>query len=240
MMWIADAAHGELSREASTAIGRPPDPARACASGKDEGILRHELRPEEIDAVFCWRTITGGIRDGARDTTFNGHPVRYEPSRRTLETGLCTVVHGRPRGSARPPSGFRLNDQSSTSRMACFVAGYVTRAQVVPARDEGELDRLRHAAGDAVRSGAATEWAMVAIHARRQRFPAVHVDGPPAVVAELAALVDAPWTLVVHEKVVDFRMDGAQIACLNRDGSTIVTLEADTRFRSARLLRVTE
>jgi hypothetical protein len=195
--------------------------------------MRHDIRPSEIDCVFCWRTITGGVRPGSRDTKFNGKPVPYNAEGRAASAGLHSSVSGR--ACTHRPFGPRLDEQGCISRMCGFVAGYVTPATLVPARDAGGLDVLREAARAAVHSGDAAEWALAAVHARGRRFMAIHIGAPPAVVADVAGRIEAPWTLEVREKVVGSWMKGAQIVCLGRDGLVIETFDGETLFGEARL-----
>jgi hypothetical protein len=192
--------------------------------------MESDVQPNEIDWVFCWRTITGDVRPGGRDTRFNGQPVRYRPRAVSPDAGLRTIVHGREGSCAHPPSGPRLDEQGGISRMALHVWGHVVRAHIVPARTERELRVLRDAAHAAVLSGEASEWALAAIHARRRVHGATHIGATPEVVSDLAARVDAPWTLEVREKLVGSWMKGGQILCLDRDGRVTDTLEADTVF----------
>jgi hypothetical protein len=120
--------------------------------------------------------------------------------------------------------------------MCGFVAGYIARATLVPARDAGELDVLREAARAAVQSGDATEWALAAVRARRRRFMAIHIGAPPAVVAHVAARIEAPWTLEVRE-VVGSWMKGTKLVCLGRDRLAVETFDGETLFGEARLPR---
>jgi hypothetical protein len=198
--------------------------------------MRQDIRPGEIDCVFCWRTSTGGVGEGARDAGYNGKPVRYRPDARRVVEGLHTSVEGR--ACPHRPTGFRLNDQGCISRMCMFVAGYVDHARLVPASDARKLGLLRGAAHAAVVAGEAREWALAAIHARGRRFMAVHVGAPAAVVADLVACVDAPWTLEVREKQRSgWPRYGAEIVCADPDGRVIATLAGDTLFDQAPLPR---
>ncbi len=180
--------------------------------------MERDVQPNDIDWVFCWRTSTGDVRQGARDTAFNGQPVRYRPSGSKSSAGLRTIVAGRLGTCRRPPTGPRLDEQGAISRMCMFVSGYVNRASLVPARTKGELGVLCDAAHAAVLSGDASEWALAAIHARERVRWAVHIAALPAVIPDFAARVDAPWTLEVREKLVCSWMKGGQILCLDREG----------------------
>lgn len=119
--------------------------------------------------------------------------------------------------------------------MCMFLSGYVNNPTLVPARTTRELGALRDAARAAIRSGDASAWALAAIRARKRVRWAIHVSAPAAVVADLAARVDAPWTLDLREKLVGSRMEGAQIFCRDREGRVIDTLEADSVFDDAPL-----
>ena len=197
--------------------------------------MRQDIRPNEIDCIFCWRTSTGDVRDGARDTKYNGQSVPYGPQKQSVRAGLHTSVTGRP--CAHRPTGPRLDEQGAISRMACFTWGHVTRATVVPARNARELATLRKDARAAVVAGHAVEWALAAIYARGHRHLAVHIGASAAVVVDFAARVDAPWTLQVREKMEGTWMNGAQIVCVSRGGDIVGTLEGDTLFAQAPLPR---
>jgi hypothetical protein len=195
--------------------------------------MESDVKPSEIDWVFCWRTSTGEVRQGARDAAFNGHPVRYRPKAVSPDAGLRTIVLGRMGTCPHRPRGPRLDEQGTISRMAIHVWGHVDRARLVPARTGRELRVLRDAAHAAVQSGEVHEWALAAICARGQVRWAVHVGGAPAFVAALAARVGAPWTVEVREKLVGSRMNGSQVFCLDGEGHVTETLEADSVFDDA-------
>jgi hypothetical protein len=200
--------------------------------------MQHDIRPGEIDCVFCWRTSTGEVGERARDTTYNGQPVRYRPDRWKMVEGLHTSVDGR--ACLHPSTGFRLSHQGSISRMGCFVAGCVTRPALVPARDARELGILRDAARGAVLSGDASEWALGTIHAGRREWLAIHVGAPESVVASLARRVKAPWTLNIDEKLERRAngtscSNGTRLRFLGTEGTVLETLEGDSRFAEAPL-----
>ena len=50
--------------------------------------MQRDIHTNEIDWVFCWRTSTGEVRAGARDTHMNGARVLYQPSASRPDTGL--------------------------------------------------------------------------------------------------------------------------------------------------------
>ena len=164
--------------------------------------MQRDVRRNEMDWVFCWPTSTGEVRPGARDTTMNGRPVRYQPGRDKAGSGLRTIVRGRAHACARAPRGFRLDEQGGISRMGCFVRGEATKASLVPARDEAELEVLQEAARAAVLSGDASEWALAEIGGGGGVRWALHVGAAAAVVAAIAARVAAPWTLRVGENEI--------------------------------------
>ena len=197
--------------------------------------MQRDIQTNEIDWVFCWRTSTGEVRAGARDAAMSGKPVLYQPSTSGPCAGLRTIVRGRVRTCPLPPTGPRLDGQGAITRMCMFVSGYVNSPTLVPARTTRELRVLRDAACAAVRSGDATEWALGAIRARKRVRWAIHLSAPLEVVADLAARVDAPWTLGVREKLVGSWLEGAQISCRDREGRVIETLEADSVFDDAPL-----
>ena len=124
--------------------------------------------------------------------------------------------------------------------MCCFVAGFVTHAVLVPARDARELEVLCDAARGAVRSGNAKEWALGSVHAGDREWLAIHVDAPPSVVASLARRVKASWTLEIAEKS-ETRANGsswpngARLRFLDADGTVLETLEGDSSFEEAPL-----
>ena len=197
--------------------------------------MQRDIRANEIDWVFCWRTSTGDVRPGARDTAMNGRPVRYQPSGTAPERGLRTIVRGRVRTCPLPPTGPRLDRQGAISRMCMFLSGYVDRPTLVPARTEDELAILRDAARAAVQSGAASTWSLAAIRARGEVRWAIDLSAPASVVSAVAERVDAPWTLDIREKPAGTWLKGAQIFCRDRNGSVIATLEADSIFDNALL-----
>jgi hypothetical protein len=197
--------------------------------------MQRDLRANEIDWVFCWRTSTGDVHPGARDAAWNGKPVRYQPSGTAPERGLRTIVRGRVRTCPLPPTGPRLDGQGAISRMCMFVSGYVHTPTLVPARTEGELAVLRDAARAAVLSGAASAWALGVIRGRGEERFAIHISASLAIVTGIAQRVDAPWTLDVREKPAGTWVKGAQILCRDREGSVLVTLEADSVFDNALL-----
>ena len=194
-----------------------------------------QIQPNAIDWVFCWRTSTGEVRAGARDTRMNGAPAPYRPWGMRPEDGLRTIVRGRVLSCPCPPLGPRLDQQGAISRMVCFVSGHVTHPSVVPARDERELDVLRDAARAAVRSGEAREWSLAVIRAGREERWALHIGASAAVVSALAARIDAPWRLEIREKREGSWVKGAEIVCVNRDERVIETLAADSVFDDAPL-----
>jgi hypothetical protein len=197
--------------------------------------VQRDIQANEIDWVFCWRTSTGEVRPGARDTRMNGKSVPYQPSGARPEAGLRTIVRGRVRTCPLPPIGPRLDGQGAISRMCAFVWGYVTEPRVVPARDERELGVLRDSARAAVLSGEASAWALASFRARGEVRWAIHVSALSAVVRELADRVAAPWTLEIKEKPHGTWLKGAQIFCSGREGLAIATLEADAVFDDAPL-----
>jgi hypothetical protein len=199
--------------------------------------MQHDIRPGEIDCVFCWRTNMGEVGEGARETKYSGRPVRYQPDGRSMVEGLHTGVDGH--ACTHRAMGFRLSDQGGISRMCCFVAGFVTRPTLVPARTAGELAILRDAARGAVLSGDAHEWALGVIHAGERQWFAIHVEAPASVVASLARRVNAAWTLVIHEgseKRPDeqgSRRNGARLRFLDVEGDVLDTRDGDCRFGEA-------
>ena len=197
--------------------------------------MEREITPREIDWVFCWRTTTGEVRPGARDTSLKLGAVRYQPSALGHNAGLRTIVHGRLHTCPLPPTGPRLDEQGGISRGSLFVWGYVNHAILVPARTGHELAVLQAAAHAAVLSGEASEWSLALIGARKQTYWAIHLAARPEIIAALAARVGAPWTLEIKEKTVGSWVKGAQISCLDRNGGVLATLEADTVFDDAPL-----
>jgi len=201
--------------------------------------MQRDIRPGEIDCVFCWRTITGEVRDGARDTKYNGRPARYQPERRSMVQGLHTSVDGRT--CTHRATGFRLSDQGGISRMGCFVAGFVTGPTLVPARNVGELEILRDAARGAVLSGDANEWALGAIQAGKREWLAIHIGARSSVVASLGRRVNAAWTIDIDEKSekrADGRgshRNGARLRFLDVEGRVLETRDGDGRFGEASL-----
>lgn len=200
--------------------------------------MQRDVRLNEIDWVFCWRTSTGEVRPGGRDTKFNGNPVRYCPDGVGPNEGLITIVDGRPR--PRRKLGFSLNDQGGISRMGIFVWGHVTSACVIPARSRRELEALQRAAHDTVTSGEAREWALTSIHAGKRVRWGIHVAAKVEVVRRIATTVSAPWILDIAEKD-HTREDGsswpkgARIVSRDLEGRELATLAANTYFDSAPL-----
>ena len=197
--------------------------------------MQRDIQANEIDWVFCWRTSTGDVRPGARDTSVNGRPVPYRPDAVKPEAGIRAIVRGRVRTCPFPPIGPSLDQQGAISRMCAFGWGYVTEPWIVPARDERELGVLREAARAAVRSGDASVWALASLRARGEVRWAIHVSALPAVVRELANRVGAAWTLRVKEKLYGTWLKGAQIFVSSVEGHEIAILEADAVFDDARL-----
>jgi hypothetical protein len=173
------------------------------------------------------------VREGARDTKWNGSPVLYQPSGPRTEEGVRTIVRGRARTCPLPPIGPPLNVQGAITRMCIFLRGYVTSPHVVPARNMRELRVLRDAARAAVLSGDASEWALVSFRARGRVRWGIHLRALPAVVRDLADRVAAPWTLDIEEKRHGTWVKGAQIFCRDGEGRAIATLEADSVFDDA-------
>ena len=95
--------------------------------------MQRDIEPNEIDWVFCWRTSTGEVRAGARDTGMNGKRVPYQPRRVQPQAGLRTIVRRRVRTYPRPAIGPRLDEQGAISRMSGFSWGHVTSPYLVPA-----------------------------------------------------------------------------------------------------------
>ena len=195
--------------------------------------MQRDIQPNEIDWVFCWRTSTGEICPGARDTHVNGAPVHYRPEGQRSEDGLITIVDGRAR--PRRSLGFPLNDQSGLSRMGLFRWGYVTRPSMIPARNDLELKALQEAAHEAIAAGEASEWTLASVRANGREHGALHVGAPTAIVRKIATRVNAPWILTIDEK--DFArddgttwVDGARIVCSALEGGTLATLDANTYF----------
>jgi len=184
----------------------------------------HDIRASEIDWVFCWRTSTGEVRSGSRDMGMNSRPAPYDPDAFGSDRGVRTIVRGGVRTCPLPPIGPRVDQQGAISLLGMKIGGYVTRASLIPARTERELDTLRKAASAMVVAGSASEWALAAIRAQGRDCWALHVGAPPAIVAELARSIDAPWTLDVQE---------SRIVCLGRKASVIATLEVDAVFDDA-------
>jgi hypothetical protein len=119
--------------------------------------------------------------------------------------------------------------------MGCFVAGFVTRPTLVPARDARELLILRDAARGAVLSGDAQEWALGTLRAGERESLAIHVGAPSSVVASLARRVKAPWTLGIDEKVETQAnggswANGVRLRFLDATGTVLETLDGDNRF----------
>jgi hypothetical protein len=200
--------------------------------------MQDDIRSGEIDCVFCWRTSTGEVAEGARDAGYNGRPVRYRPDNWRMVEGLHTSLNGRV--CAHQSTGVRLSHQGTVSRMGCFVIGYVTHAVLVPARDSRELEILRDAAREAVLSGGAKEWALGTIHAGEREWLAIHVGASSSLVASLAGRVKASWTLDIEEKVEtkangNSWPNGARLRFLDTDGTVFETLEGDSRFDEAPL-----
>jgi hypothetical protein len=124
--------------------------------------------------------------------------------------------------------------------MGCFVAGFVTRPALMPARDARELDILRDAARSAVLSGDAQEWALGSIRAGEREWLAIHLGSPSSVVASLARRVKAPWTLDTDEKVETQAngascANGVRLCFLDATGTALETLDGDSRFGEASL-----
>jgi len=190
--------------------------------------MQHDIRPSEIDCVFCWRTSTGEVAEGARDSAFNGAPVPYRPDGRRMVEGLRTNVRGH--SCAHRPTGFRLDEQGGISRMCAFVAGYVTRASLVPARDARELEILRDAARAAVLSGDAGVWALGTIHAGEREWLAIHIGADSSIVASLARRVQAPWTVDIEERIRDGSSQGSELRFRDSEGGVLETLDGDTLF----------
>ncbi|HEX7600202.1 MAG TPA: hypothetical protein VF316_01310 [Polyangiaceae bacterium] len=190
--------------------------------------MKRELTPNEVDWVFCWRTSTGEVRPGGRDSGAK----RYDPRTVRPERGLRTIMRGRLSTCPTRPTGPRLDEQGARSRRDLFVWGYATHGALVPVRNERELRILEDAARDAILAGDASEWSLAGVGARGGVQWAVRVSQrgqdalAPALVAEMAALVEAPWTLRVEENRVVF---------LDRFGRVIEKLEADSLFDDAAL-----
>lgn len=190
--------------------------------------MKRELTPNEVDWVFCWRTSTGEVRPGGRDSG----AARYEPHTVRPERGLRTIMRGRLSTCPTRPTGPRLDEQGARSRRDLFVWGYVTHGALVPARNERELRILEDAARDAIFAGDASEWSLAAVGARGGVHWAVRISQEgqdelaPSLVADLAARVEAPWTLRVEEN---------RVAFVDRFGRVIENLEADSLFDDAAL-----
>lgn len=197
--------------------------------------MLRDLRPNDIDWIFCWRTSTGEVSPGARDVSLKLGSVRYQPAALGNDAGLRTVVHGRLQACSRPPTGPRLDEPGGISRGSLFVWGYVTHAFLIPARTGRELTTLQAAAHAAVLSGDATEWALAAILAGGRVYWAIHLGARPEVVAELATRIQATRTLEVREKQVGSWVKGAQILSRDLDGRVASVLAADTLFDEAPL-----
>jgi hypothetical protein len=202
--------------------------------------MQQDIHPGEIDCVFCWRTVTGEVAEGARDTKYNGSPVRYRPDFNASNTGLHTSVAGRT--CRHRPTGFLLREQGSVSRMACIVSGYVTHPVLVPARNGGELRVLQDAAQAAVLSGEAREWSLAVVHAGGRKRFAIHVAAEASVVADLSERVRASWTVRVEETVGPTGndgswFDGVRLRFHAPDGHAFETLLGDSRFGVAALPR---
>ena len=199
--------------------------------------MQDDILPGEIDCVFCWRTATGEVGDGVRDTSFSGRPVPYRPDARRVVEGLRTTVEGRR--CPHRPTGFRLADQGGISRMCSFVAGDVTHPTLVPARNAREFEVLRGAARGAVLAGDAAEWSVAALHAGPREWLAIHIGAQPSVVASFARRVKAPWTLCINEVVAKApkgrgsRIKGGELRFYDRRGRVLQIIEGDTRFDHA-------
>ena len=104
-----------------------------------------------------------------------------------------------------------------------------------------ELQVLRDAAGAAVRDGHASEWALGVIHAGERGWFAIHSCAPAAVVASLATIVRAAWSLDIEEKTETrpngqgSRSNGAQLRFVDLDARVLATRNGDGRFREEEL-----
>ena len=95
---------------------------------------KREIQPNEVKWVFCWRTCTGEVGPGAREAFRPGRPISVRPV--GPNNGLRTIVRGPGRTRPRSVVGPRLDQQGAMSRAGIHALGYVTRANLVPARSE--------------------------------------------------------------------------------------------------------
>jgi hypothetical protein len=194
--------------------------------------MQRDVEPDDLDWVFCFGTRLGAVHDRARWGSMNGQPVPYQPHTHGPDQGVRYVVRGRIRTCPLPPVGPRLDQQGMFSRLACWVAGYVTDGTIIPARDLAELEALRVRAAAVVREGLATEWALAAISVGGREQWGLSLAGPEALLAEIAAHVDAPFQL---------RLDGGgryttptKLDCIgSRDEGVIASHLVDALFDAA-------
>ena len=99
----------------------PSRPHNRGRRGNDEATVQRDIQANEIDWVFCWRTSTGEVRPGARDTGMNGKAVLYQPSGARPEAGLRTIVRGDSSGldSSRHRRVLRRCDKRGRSCASC-------------------------------------------------------------------------------------------------------------------------
>jgi hypothetical protein len=195
--------------------------------------MQRDVLPEALDWVFCYRTELGAVHDRARWASMNGRPVPYQPHTHGPDQGVRYVVRGRVRSCPLPPVGPRLDQQGMFSRLSCWVAGYVTSGTVIPARDPAELETLCARASELVREGRVKEWALAELSADGLRQWGISLAAREALVAELAAHVDAPFRLRLDEGGVYTRTP-TRLDCIGpRDAGVVAEHDVDALFDAA-------
>jgi hypothetical protein len=145
--------------------------------------------------VFGCATILGGVAPGARDTSFNGRPVRYVPAPELGSGARWCAESWLALG--RGTRGVAARDQGAISRFAMHVSGQVTSGTVVVVPDE-QVDRAAALAagllgpdGDGVPTW--REWSMALVRQPGRTRLAVRLGGGEGAARALAADLDVEW-----------------------------------------------
>lgn len=166
----------------------------------------------DLHWVFCWRTVTGEVREGGRDTRFGGRAVPYAPGSSPLK-GLRWIVEGHVRKSPRPPTGPRLDHQGTLSRMGLHVRGFVKDGDVLVVENLASLHVLREEVQGAFARGELAEWAAAAVRVGRRRLPAMAADEvSPALAGRIRGRLDRVRLIRLGAKDLSVRMldDGVE------------------------------
>jgi hypothetical protein len=159
--------------------------------------MQRDILPEDLDWVFCFTRAIGAVPDRARGASSNVQSILPPPA--ACPRGVRYVVRGRIQTCPLPPRGPRLDQQGMFERLASWAAGYVTSGTVIPARDFAALEVLRERAAALVETGRAKGWALAAISGGGREQWGLSLDAPEALLAEVAAHVDAPFRIRLDE-----------------------------------------